>query len=109
MSRRVVDELKKLREKDRFVRGLVSWLGFSQTAVDYQRAPRHAGETKYHYRKMIQFAVDGVTSFLDRAAAARDLAGLRGVAARLHLSRQRRRAEDDGHHRPGASPRSWWR
>jgi polyisoprenyl-phosphate glycosyltransferase len=63
MSRRVVDELKKLREKDRFVRGLVSWIGFRQTGVDYQREKRHAGETKYRYRDMLQFAIDGVASF----------------------------------------------
>jgi dolichol-phosphate mannosyltransferase len=80
MSRRVVDELKKLREKDRFVRGLVSWVGFSQTAVDYQRAPRHAGETKYRYREMIQFAVDGVTSF---STAPLRLATWLGYAASL--------------------------
>jgi dolichol-phosphate mannosyltransferase len=80
ISRRVVDELKKLREKDRFVRGLVSWLGFSQTAVDYQRAPRHAGETKYRYRKMMQFAIDGVTSF---STAPLRLATWMGYAASL--------------------------
>jgi dolichol-phosphate mannosyltransferase len=63
MSRRATDELKRLREKDRFVRGLVSWIGFRQTGVEYERDPRQAGETKYPYRKMIQFALDGVTSF----------------------------------------------
>jgi glycosyltransferase involved in cell wall biosynthesis len=47
MSRRAVIELRQLREKDRFVRGLVSWIGFKQTAVDYHRDKRHAGETKY--------------------------------------------------------------
>lgn len=63
MSRRATDELKKLREKDRFVRGLVSWIGFRQTGVKYERDSRYAGDTKYPYRKMIQFALDGVTSF----------------------------------------------
>jgi polyisoprenyl-phosphate glycosyltransferase len=80
MSRRVVDELKRLREKDRFVRGLVSWLGFKQTAVDYQREPRHAGETKYRYREMMQFAIDGVTSF---STAPLRLATWLGYAASL--------------------------
>lgn len=63
MSRRATDELKRLREKDRFVRGLVSWIGFRQTGVEYERDERYAGETKYPYRKMLRFALDGVTSF----------------------------------------------
>lgn len=63
MSRRAVDQLKQLREKDRYVRGLVSWIGFNQTGVHYHRDKRYAGETKYPYRKMIKFAVDGITSF----------------------------------------------
>jgi dolichol-phosphate mannosyltransferase len=52
-----------MREKDRFVRGLVSWMGYEQVGVEYHRDARHAGETKYPYRKMIKFAVDGITSF----------------------------------------------
>ena len=63
MGRRAVDELRRLREKDRFVRGLVSWIGFRQTGVTYSRDKRYAGETKYPYRKMIKFAFDGITSF----------------------------------------------
>jgi dolichol-phosphate mannosyltransferase len=63
LSRRAADELRRLREKDRFVRGLVSWIGFSQTGVSYRREARYAGQTKYPYRKMIKFALDGVTSF----------------------------------------------
>jgi dolichol-phosphate mannosyltransferase len=63
MSRRATDQLKLLREKDRFVRGLVSWIGFKQTGLTYSRDKRYAGETKYPYRKMIKFAFDGITSF----------------------------------------------
>lgn len=63
ISRRVADHLRQLREKDRFVRGLVSWLGFRQTGVGYNRESRFAGETKYPYSKMLKFAFDGVTSF----------------------------------------------
>jgi len=63
ISRRVVEHLKQLREKDRFVRGLVSWVGFPQTGIVYKRDPRHAGETKYPFRKMLSFAFDGITSF----------------------------------------------
>ena len=65
MSRRVVDSFKELKEKDRFVRGLVSWIGFKQTGVHYFRDRRFAGETKFPYRKMIKFALDGITSFSD--------------------------------------------
>ncbi len=63
MSRRVVDHLKQLREKDRFVRGLVSWVGFPQTGIVYKRDSRFAGETKYPLKKMLAFAFDGITSF----------------------------------------------
>jgi glycosyltransferase involved in cell wall biosynthesis len=63
ISRRVADQLRSMREKDRFIRGLVSWVGFRQTSVLYERDERYAGETKYPYRKMIKFALDGVTSF----------------------------------------------
>jgi len=63
MSRRAVEHLKRLKEKDRFVRGLVSWIGFKQVGVHYVRDERYAGETKYPYRKMIKFALDGITSF----------------------------------------------
>ena len=63
MSRRATRELRTLREKDRFVRGLVSWVGFRQTAVGYQREKRFAGETKYPVGKMLQFALDGITAF----------------------------------------------
>lgn len=63
MSRRAADHLRALTEKDRFVRGLVSWIGFPQIGVTYERDPRAAGETKYPYKKMIKFALDGITSF----------------------------------------------
>jgi glycosyltransferase involved in cell wall biosynthesis len=63
MSRRATDQLKRLREKDRFVRGLVTWIGFRQIGVPYHRDKRYAGTTKYTYGKMIKFALDGITSF----------------------------------------------
>ncbi len=63
MSRRVVIALRALRETHRFVRGMVSWVGFKQTAVLYDRPGRFAGETKYPLRKMLKFAIDGITSF----------------------------------------------
>jgi polyisoprenyl-phosphate glycosyltransferase len=63
MSRRVVAVLGHLREMHRFMRGLVAWLGFKQTAVLYDRPVRFAGETKYPLSKMVRFAIDGITSF----------------------------------------------
>ena len=63
MSRPVVLTLRALREQHRFVRGMVAWVGFKQTAVTYERPARFAGETKYPLRKMLRFAVDGITSF----------------------------------------------
>lgn len=63
MNKAAADQFRRLREKDRFVRGLVSWVGFRQIGVPYAREARHAGETKYPYRKMLKFAIDGITSF----------------------------------------------
>lgn len=63
MDRGVVDALLTMPEHDRFVRGMVSWLGFSQVAVPYRRAPRLAGNTKFSFFKMLRFAMDGVVSF----------------------------------------------
>ncbi len=63
MSRPVVLTLRALREQHRFVRGLVWWVGFRQTAVTYERPARFAGQTKFPLRKMLHFAVDGITSF----------------------------------------------
>jgi glycosyltransferase involved in cell wall biosynthesis len=63
MSRRVVLSMRALREQHRFVRAMVSWVGFKQTAVRYERPERFAGETKYPLRKMMRFAIDGITSF----------------------------------------------
>ncbi len=63
MSRRVVDALAQTREKHRFLRGLVSWVGYKQIGVEYERDARHSGETKYPVSKMLSFAIDGITSF----------------------------------------------
>jgi len=63
LDRKVVDALKKLPERNRFVRGLVSWVGFRQTDLLYERDARFAGETKYPLLKMLKLALDGITSF----------------------------------------------
>jgi glycosyltransferase involved in cell wall biosynthesis len=63
MDRRVTDVINSLPERNRFVRGLRSWVGFRQIAVPYDRAARNAGEPKYTWSKLIRLAVDGVVSF----------------------------------------------
>lgn len=63
MDRVVVDVLRGMPERDRFVRGMVSWVGFRQLALPYRRAARFAGTTKYPLRKMIRFASNGIISF----------------------------------------------
>jgi glycosyltransferase involved in cell wall biosynthesis len=63
MSRQVVITLRALRETHRFIRGIVSWIGFRQTAVFYDRPSRVAGETKYPLSKMLRLALDAITSF----------------------------------------------
>jgi dolichol-phosphate mannosyltransferase len=63
MDRAVVDALRTLPERDRFVRGLVSWVGFRQEGIPYERHARAGGETKYPFRRMLRFALDGIFSF----------------------------------------------
>ena len=63
LGRPVVLAMRALRERHRFVRGMVSWVGFRQVAVYYDRPARFAGETKYPLRKMLRFAADGIASF----------------------------------------------
>ena len=63
MSRRVVTALRDSRERHRFIRGLVSWVGYRQTGIAYDRAERNAGQSKYPFSKMLRFAIDGITAF----------------------------------------------
>lgn len=63
IDRKVCDVMKGLTEKNRYVRGLISWVGFKQTAVEYVREERFAGETKYPLKKMVKLAVDATMSF----------------------------------------------
>lgn len=63
MDKKIVQALREMRERHRFIRGMVSWVGGTQKAVPYDRQPRHAGETKYPFRKMLAFAMDAVASF----------------------------------------------
>lgn len=64
MDRRVVDALGQMRERNRFLRGMVPWVGFKQTGVHFKRAARYAGEAKYSsVRRMFRFAMNAITSF----------------------------------------------
>lgn len=63
IDRKVCDVMKQVREKNRFIRGLISWTGFRQTAIEYIRDERFAGETKYSLSKMLRLSMDGITSF----------------------------------------------
>lgn len=63
LDRSVVDALMEMPERDRFLRGMVSWIGFRQCGVHYRREPRAAGRSKYPFAKMLRFAADGILSF----------------------------------------------
>ncbi|MBZ0300595.1 MAG: glycosyltransferase family 2 protein [Anaerolineae bacterium] len=63
MDRKVVNALQSMREHNRFIRGMTSWIGFKQTGVSYVRQARFSGETKYPLGKMVRFAMDAITGF----------------------------------------------
>jgi dolichol-phosphate mannosyltransferase len=63
VDRKVVDSLKRFGEHNRFLRGMVSYIGFKQVAVQFDRDARHAGETGYPFKKMVRFAADGIMGF----------------------------------------------
>ena len=63
LSRRAVDALGRMPERARYLRGMTSWIGFRQTGVGYRRDARHAGSSKYPFRKLVRLASDGITSF----------------------------------------------
>ena len=76
LDRRALDALLSMGERNRFLRGMTVWVGFTQTAVlEYKRDARYAGETKYPIRKMLRFSLDAIASFSHTPAAARDLPG----------------------------------
>src|SRR3954451_11344946 len=63
LDRRALDALLLMRERNRFLRGMTVWIGFTQTAVPYERDPRYAGATKYTARRMLRFSLDAISSF----------------------------------------------
>lgn len=62
-SRRVLEVVKSMPEQNKFLRGQIAWIGFQQTFIEYDRDERHAGVTGYPFKKMLKFALDGITSF----------------------------------------------
>jgi len=82
MDRKVVDVLKSMPEQNKFLRGQISWIGFKQTFVEYDRSERQGGKTGYTYGKMFRFALDGITSFSDAPLRIASLMGflVSGVA-----------------------------
>ena len=87
ISRRIVLTLRQMPEQHKFLRGQIAWVGFRQTFVEYDRAERAGGETGYTYRKMLSFALDGITSFSDAPLKAATIMGfvVSGVAFLLML------------------------
>jgi dolichol-phosphate mannosyltransferase len=85
MSRRVVDDLCRLQEHNPFIRGLVTWVGYNQTAVLYDREARRHGSTKFSTAKMFKFAFDGITSFSSRPLRVASLVGMFFAVASLVL------------------------
>ncbi|MEH7418411.1 glycosyltransferase [Neobacillus drentensis] len=76
LDRKVCDQMNNLQEKNRFVRGLVSWVGFKQIAVEYERDERLAGESKYPLKKMLKLSMDGITSFSYKPLKLASVAGV---------------------------------
>ena len=76
MSRRVLDEMNRLPEKERFVRGLRAWVGFEQKGVSYERAARSHGRSKYSLMGLVRLAINGLVSFSDKPLILVMLAGL---------------------------------
>ncbi|HET9483388.1 MAG TPA: glycosyltransferase family 2 protein [Xanthomonadales bacterium] len=80
LSRRAVEALRQVREQHRFMKGLFGWVGFRQVGVAYDRAPRAAGDTKWNYWKLWNFAIEGITSFTSAPLRVATYVGLASAA-----------------------------
>lgn len=76
MDRKVVNEFNKLKEKNRFFRGLVTWVGYNQTGIKFDRHKRNSGKSKYNYLKLIKLALDSITSFSTKPLSFITLTGI---------------------------------
>jgi polyisoprenyl-phosphate glycosyltransferase len=65
IDRKIVEVLRQMPEKHKYLRGQISWIGFNQTYIEYERRERNAGKSGYSFRKMLHFALDGITAFSD--------------------------------------------
>src|SRR5262245_39987363 len=83
MSRRAVDQIRKIPEKNRYLRGLRSWVGFKQAAVPVERSERHAGQSKYSFRKLLLLAFDGIFAFSTVPIRAAALLGIVVIGAAM--------------------------
>jgi dolichol-phosphate mannosyltransferase len=86
MSRRIVERLNAMPERDRFLRGMIAWLGGRQEEILYDRDPRHAGATGYTLSKMIRLAIDGLTSFSTAPLRLAGLLSALGVVVAIGLT-----------------------
>ena len=75
VSRKVLNALRLMPEQNKFLRGQISWIGYRQTFVEYDRAERQGGETGYTYSKMLRFALDGITAYSDVPLKAATVSG----------------------------------
>lgn len=85
IDRKVAEVFKNMPEKNRFVRGMMSWIGFKQIPIEYERNERFAGETKYPLHKMIKFALDGIFSFSSKPLKLVEYIGLWTVLIALGI------------------------
>lgn len=83
LSRRAVDSLNQMPERNRFMKGLFAWIGYPQVTLDYDRQPRAAGYTKWRYRKLWNFALGGITSFSTAPLKLATYAGFASAAAAI--------------------------
>ncbi len=86
LSRRVVDQLRNSAERNRYLRGLRTWVGFPQTGIVVERAARAAGESKYTPRKLVKLALDGIFSFSTAPLRAATVLGAATIAASLSFA-----------------------
>ncbi|ACV64801.1 glycosyl transferase family 2 [Desulfofarcimen acetoxidans DSM 771] len=85
IDKKVIEEFKKMPEKNRFIRGMISWIGFKQIAIEYERDKRFAGDTKYPLKRMVKFALDGIISFSAKPLKLLGILGFSSVSISLVL------------------------
>jgi polyisoprenyl-phosphate glycosyltransferase len=105
VDRNALEAYKTMREEDRFVRGMFSWIGFKQAGVPYERDERYAGKTKYPLRRMLLFAIDGIVSFSNAPLRLALALGLRSPWHRSPTGSSRSFSRPQAHSPCPAGPR----